>query len=242
LGPSDVNFCVEDCECNLMASISKKITDQVKAKKCFWTFFIFLVMSKVSKELPIQIRCARCAHLQFYLPNVAFQWFNWVRTWFVIKVPFSHKNKGHKKICKDIPKVRTKHFDHKYCMPSSSTRPISRCYNTLQWILWRTFANRIDLSSLKSNWFLYKQLKPETTAISTILVCCRKYRSSVVPQFCVPRMKSISENKSIPVAYTCQIRVSDMQCVFLWYFPRTNFVLFFLNPKNWEIFGFKNKK
>jgi hypothetical protein len=29
--------------------------------------------------------------------------------------------------------VRTKHLDHHYCMPSSSTRPISRCY-TLQWI------------------------------------------------------------------------------------------------------------
>lgn len=124
---------------------------------------------------------------------------------------------------------RTKHLDHsKYCMPSSSTRPISRCY-TLQWMdLWRTFANRI-LSSLKSNWFLYKQLKAcNQCNLHNSLVCCRKYRSSVLPQFCVPRMKSISENKSIPVAYTCQIRVSDLQCVFfLQYFPRTNFVLFF---------------
>ncbi len=61
--------------------------------------------------------------------------------------------------------------------------------------------------------------KPATSAISTILVCCRKYRSSVLPQFCVPRMKSISENKSIPVAYTCQIRASDLQYVFFINFP-----------------------
>ncbi len=84
----------------------------------------------------------------------------------------------------------------------------------------------------------------KTRAISTILVCCRKNRSSsVLPQFCDPRMKSISENKSIPVAYTCQIRVSDLQCVFKNIFPgQILFCSFCLNPKNWENFGFKKNK
>lgn len=67
-----------------------------------------------------------------------------------LKFHLHTKTKDIKNMQRYIPKVRTKHLDHNYCMPSSSTRPISRCY-TLQWILWRTFANRIDLSSLKSN-------------------------------------------------------------------------------------------
>lgn len=140
-----------------------------------------------------------------------------VRTWFVIKVPFSHKNKGHN-ICKDIyPKwelnisiisiafllhLRGQYLDATHCN--------GFCEELLQTGLIYQVWNPISEISIQTTKACNQPLQ-----ISTILVCCRKYRSSVVPQFCVPRMKSISENKSIPVAYTCQIRASDMQCVFL---------------------------
>ncbi len=122
-------------------------------------------------------------------------------------------------------------------MPSSSTRPISRCY-TLQWILWRTFANKI-LSSLKSNGFLYKQLKSlQPVQSPQFWFAVGSTEVLFFPNSVFPRMKSISENKSIPVAYTCQIRASDLQCVFLINFPGHIMFCFCFNPKNWEIFGF----
>lgn len=134
--PSDVNFCVEDCECNLiMASISKEINDHVKAKKCFepsssslscqrWvrtTHSNYVYMVHICNSI------AKCCISMIQLSE------NLVCNWSSI---FTKKQKDIK-YAKDTPKVRTKHLDHKYCMPSSS-----RCY-TLQWILWRTFATRM---------------------------------------------------------------------------------------------------